>query len=96
MLYSVQVSHKEKSFEQDWEAWKSFTEVTPICIWKDEGRCHRRRKAPQEGGIAHARVWRGGKAWQPLCGQNVEIEWQEIGLFVRLEQAKSLKRGFYP
>lgn len=52
MLYSVQVSRKEKSFEQDWEAWKSFTEVTTICIWKDEGRCHRRRKAPQEGGIA--------------------------------------------
>lgn len=27
MLYSVQVSHKEKSFERDWEAWKSFTDL---------------------------------------------------------------------
>lgn len=33
--------------------------------------------------------------WQALCDQNVGVKWQEMGLFVRLEQAKSLKRGFY-
>jgi len=53
---TFKVLKRKKTYNQDWEAWNNFTEVTPISIWKDEGRFDKRRKAPQEGGTARARV----------------------------------------
>lgn len=67
---------------------KKFREVTLISIGKDEGRLEERRHASQEDSIA--RFKRTEKAWQVLCGQNVKMQWQEVGRCVRLEQARSL------
>lgn len=69
--------------------------MTLTYIWKGEGRFHRRRDASQECGIVCARVCRDEKAGQVLCDQNVEIKWQEMGLFVSLEQAVS-EKGILP
>lgn len=33
------------------------------CIWKDEGRFGKRRRASQEGGTAHARKRMAGAVW---------------------------------
>lgn len=81
---------RKKTYEQDWEAWKNFRVVTLACIWKDETRLDKRRHASPEDRIARSRMQRSEKAWQVLCGQNVEMKWQEVGQFVRLEQARSL------
>ena len=89
-LCGVQLGHKEERKDRDWKACKSLTEAPASGRVKaDSTGGGRKWKSVCKGG------WGWGQ-WQVLGDQNVGIKWQEMGLFVRLEQAKSLKRGFSP